>query len=80
MEEHRIDLIEAKSVVVELKSVEKIDPVFEAQVLAYLEVAKLKVRLLINSNSHYCIMESRGLCFDLLLLRVPVTPWQISLL
>src|SRR5260370_41577568 len=36
--EHRIDLIVEQSVVVELKSVERIDPVFEAQVLTYLRL------------------------------------------
>jgi GxxExxY protein len=50
--EHRIDLIVEKSVVVELKSVERTDPVFEAQVLTYLRLTKLKVGLLINFNTH----------------------------
>ena len=50
--EHRVDLIVEKSVVVELKSVERNDPVFEAQVLTYLRLTKLKVGLLINFNSH----------------------------
>jgi|SRR5438445_3724088 len=50
--EHRIDLIVEKSIVVELKSVERIDPVFEAQVLTYLRLTNLRVGLLINFNSH----------------------------
>jgi GxxExxY protein len=49
--EHRIDLIVENSVVVELKSVERFDPVFEAQVLTYLKLTKLKTGLLINFNS-----------------------------
>ena len=42
--EHRVDLIVEKSVVVELKSVERIDPVFEAQVLTYFAAHKSKSR------------------------------------
>jgi GxxExxY protein len=49
--EHRVDLIVEKSVVVELKSVERVDPVFEAQVLTYLRLTNLRVGLLINFNS-----------------------------
>jgi GxxExxY protein len=49
--EHRIDLIVENTVVVELKSVERMDPVFEAQILTYLRITKLKVGLLINFNS-----------------------------
>jgi GxxExxY protein len=49
--EHRLDFIVERTVVVELKSVERMDPVFEAQVLTYLRLAKLKVGLLINFNS-----------------------------
>jgi GxxExxY protein len=36
---------------VELKSVERFDPVFEAQVLTYLKVTGKKVGLLINFNT-----------------------------
>jgi GxxExxY protein len=50
--EHRIDLIVENDVVVELKSVERIDPVFEAQILTYLRITKLKIGLLINFNTH----------------------------
>ena len=49
--EHRVDLIVENSVVVELKSVDRFDPVFEAQILTYLRVTNLKVGLLINFNS-----------------------------
>jgi GxxExxY protein len=48
--EHRVDLIVEDSVV-ELKSVERFDPVFEAQILTYLKVTKLRIGLLINFNS-----------------------------
>lgn len=49
--EYRIDLIVERAIVVELKSVERFDPVFEAQVLTYLRVTGKKVGLLINFNS-----------------------------
>jgi GxxExxY protein len=49
--EHRLDLIVEEKVVIELKSVERFDPVFEAQLLTYLKLAKLRVGLLINFNS-----------------------------
>ena len=49
--EHRIDLIVENAVVVELKSVERFDRVFEAQILTYLRLTRLKTGLLINFNS-----------------------------
>jgi len=49
--EYRIDLIVEDAVVVELKSVERFDPVFEAQVLTYLRVTEKRVGLRINFNS-----------------------------
>lgn len=49
--EHRIDLIVENTVVVELKSVERFDRVFEAQILTYLRLTKLKTGLLIYFNS-----------------------------
>jgi len=48
---YRIDLIVDDSVVVEVKSVERMDPVFEAQLLTYLRVTGKHVGLLINFNS-----------------------------
>jgi GxxExxY protein len=49
--EYRPDLIVEDSVVVEVKNVERCDPVFAAQVLTYLRVTGKKVGLLINFNS-----------------------------
>jgi GxxExxY protein len=49
--EYRLDLLVEDTVVVELKSVERHDPVFEAQILTYLRVTGKKVGLLINFNS-----------------------------
>ena len=48
--EYRLDLIVQDTAVVEVKSVERFDPVFEAQVLTYLRVTGKKVGLLINFN------------------------------
>jgi GxxExxY protein len=49
--EHRVDLIVENTVVIELKSVERYDRVFEAQILTYLRLTNLKTGLLINFNS-----------------------------
>lgn len=49
--EYRIDLLVEDAVIVELKSVERFDPVFEAQILTYLRVTGKKIGLLINFNS-----------------------------
>ena len=49
--EYRLDLIVKSAVVVEIKSVERFDPIFEAQVLTYLRVTGKRVGLLINFNS-----------------------------
>jgi GxxExxY protein len=38
------------TVVVELKSVDRFDPVFEAQLLSYMKLGNFKVGLLINFN------------------------------
>ncbi len=49
--EYRLDLLVEDAVVVELKSVERHEPVFEAQILTYLRVTGKKVGLLINFNA-----------------------------
>jgi len=49
--EHRIDLIVAQAVIVELKSVDRWDPIFEAQLLTYLRITGYKRGLLLNFNS-----------------------------
>jgi GxxExxY protein len=50
--EYRLDLVVKKSVVVEIKSVERFDPIFEAQLLAYLKITGIRRGLLLNFNSH----------------------------
>lgn len=49
--EYRVDLIVEEAVVVEVKSVERFHPVFDAQVLTYLRVTGNKIGLLVNFNS-----------------------------
>jgi GxxExxY protein len=44
----RLDLVVADSVIVELKSVQRIEAVFEAQLLSYLKLSGFRVGLLIN--------------------------------
>jgi GxxExxY protein len=48
---YKIDVMVNDEVIVELKSVEKILPVHEAQLLTYLKLSGKKVGLLINFNS-----------------------------
>jgi len=48
---YKIDVLVNDEVIVELKSVEKILPVHEAQLLTYLKLSGKKVGLLINFNS-----------------------------
>ena len=49
--EYRLDMVVADAVIVEIKSVERHDPLFEAQLLTYLRVTKLQTGLLINFNT-----------------------------
>ena len=49
--EYRIDFIIEDLVVVEIKSVERMKPVFEAQLITYLRASQKRVGLLINFNS-----------------------------
>jgi GxxExxY protein len=46
----KLDLLIAGVLVVELKAVEAIAPVHEAQLLAYLRLTRLKLGLLVNFN------------------------------
>lgn len=47
---YRLDLLVSNSVIVEIKAVEVLLPVHEAQILTYLKVGGCKVGLLINFN------------------------------
>jgi GxxExxY protein len=46
----RLDMLVADSVVVEVKSVDKMNPVYDAQLLTYLKLTGLRVGLLLNFN------------------------------
>jgi GxxExxY protein len=48
--EYRLDLLVEDAVVVELKAIERFDPVHEAQLLTYLRLTGRRVGLLINFN------------------------------
>lgn len=48
--EHRLDILVEESLVVEIKAVDRFDPVFKAQLLSYLKIGSFKLGLLINFN------------------------------
>ena len=47
----RIDLLVENKIIIELKAVEKMHPVFEAQILSYLKLAQKRLGYLINFNT-----------------------------
>lgn len=47
---YRIDLLIENKLILELKSVDKIAPVHEAQLLTYMRLANIKIGLLMNFN------------------------------
>ncbi|NTW59966.1 MAG: GxxExxY protein [Nitrospirae bacterium] len=51
--EHRIDMIVEDEIIVELKAVDRMDPVFKAQILSYMRMTNKKLGLLINFNVPY---------------------------
>jgi GxxExxY protein len=48
---YRIDLLVERKVLIEIKSVEALAPIHDAQVLTYLKLSKIKLGLLINFNT-----------------------------
>jgi GxxExxY protein len=52
---YRSDLLVAGSVIVEVKSVEALAPIHEAQIISYLKLSGCKVGLLINFN--VCVLK-----------------------
>jgi GxxExxY protein len=46
----RVDLIVANAVIVEVKAVARMEPVFHARLISYLRTAKLRAGLLMNFN------------------------------
>jgi GxxExxY protein len=49
--EYRVDLVVDDLVLVEVKAIERLNPVFEAQLLTYLRLTGKRIGLLINFNS-----------------------------
>ncbi|GAB4544463.1 MAG: GxxExxY protein [Anaerolineales bacterium] len=49
--DYRLDLLVEEMVIAEVKSAERFDPVFEAQILTYLRLTKKRVGLLVNFNT-----------------------------
>jgi GxxExxY protein len=49
---YRLDLVVENLVLLELKSVERVEPIHEAQLLTYLRLTRLPVGLIINFNVH----------------------------
>ena len=47
---YRIDLLVDSKVIIEVKAVERLNPIHEAQLLSYLKLSSCKVGLLINFN------------------------------
>ena len=56
---YRIDILVNKEVILELKSVQRIENIHKAQLLTYLKLAKLRYGLLLNFN--VAIMK-QGIC------------------
>lgn len=63
---YRIDLLVEGKVVVELKAVERVEPVHEAQLLSYLKLSGCQVGLLINFNVKMLTHGIRRLVNDLM--------------
>jgi GxxExxY protein len=47
---YRIDILVDNSIIVELKSTEKLVPIHDAQILTYMKMSNIKTGLLINFN------------------------------
>ncbi len=59
---YRIDVVVEEQLVLELKAVEKLLPVHEAQLLTYLKLTGLKIGLLLNFNVPVLKNGIRRLC------------------
>jgi len=47
---YRLDIVLPNQLILELKAIEKIEPIHEAQLLTYLKLSKIRTGLLINFN------------------------------
>jgi len=50
---YRIDLLIENSIIVELKCVDELHPIHEAQLLTYMKLSNIKIGFLINFNEKY---------------------------
>jgi len=50
---YRVDLFIDNKIIVELKSVEKLLPIHQAQLLTYMKLAEIKIDLLMNFNVRF---------------------------
>jgi GxxExxY protein len=48
---YRMDIVVAESLLLELKSVDQVQPIHEAQIISYLKLSRFKQGLLINFNT-----------------------------
>jgi GxxExxY protein len=48
---YRMDIVAERELLIEVKAVERLMPIHEAQILTYLRLSRLKVGLLMNFNS-----------------------------
>jgi GxxExxY protein len=62
---YRLDLLVEGKVIVELKAVEKLQPIHEAQLLSYLKLSGCKVGLLLNFNVRMLREDLKRLVHDL---------------
>jgi GxxExxY protein len=53
LKSHRIDLVVEGTVLLELKAVDRLAPIHQAQVLSYLKASNLRIGLLINFNANW---------------------------
>ena len=51
----KLDILVNNSVIIELKSVEKLLPIHEAQLISYLKLANIRTGLLINFNTNLLV-------------------------
>ena len=47
---YRLDLVVEEKIIIELKAVERIEPIHQAQILSYLKLSGCKIGLLLNFN------------------------------
>jgi GxxExxY protein len=58
---HRLDIVIEDQVIIELKTVERLMPIHEAQILTYLKLSGIRTGLLLNFNSAVLKDGMRGI-------------------